>query len=150
MLRRPVLNRNAPAAGWERFAHGADVGVRGFGASPAEAFAQAALALTSVITDPQTVRPERRIRIACAAPDRELLFVDWLNRLISTMAVENMLFGRFDVTVAGDRLEAEIFGEPIDVARHQPAVEVKGATFTELRVDRAEDGRWRAQCVVDV
>lgn len=150
MRLRHVLDPDAPGVGWETFAHGADVGVRGYGASPAEAFAQAALALTSVITDPQTVRPKRRIRIACAAPDRELLFVDWLNKLISTMAIENMLFGRFDVTVAGDRLEAEIFGEPIEVARHRPAVEVKGATFTELRVDRDEAGRWRAQCVVDV
>lgn len=152
MIHRPLhaQARDATAAGWETFAHGADVGVRGFGASPADAFAQAALALTSVITDPRIVRPQRRIRIACAAPDREVLFVDWLNKVISTMAIENMLFGRFDVRVAGDRLEAEILGEPIDVARHRPAVEVKGATFTELRVDQDEDGRWCAQCVVDV
>src|SRR5262252_8706485 len=32
------------------FAHDADVGVRGWGATPAEAFEQAALALTAVVT----------------------------------------------------------------------------------------------------
>ena len=37
-------------ARWEHFPHDADVGVRGFGPTPAEAFAQAALALTAVAT----------------------------------------------------------------------------------------------------
>lgn len=137
-------------AGWETFPHGADVGVRGYGPTPAEAFAQAAVALTSVITDPASVRGERRIEIACAAPDREVLLVDWLNRLISIMAIEGMLFGRFEVELEDGFLKAAAFGEPIDGARHRPAVEVKGATFTELQVARDEDGRWRAQCVVDV
>jgi SHS2 domain-containing protein len=31
-----------------------------------------------------------------------------------------------------------------------PAVEVKGATLTELKVSRNADGLWTAQCVVDV
>ena len=38
-------------AGWEHFPHDADVGVRGFGATAAEAFEQAALALTAVVTN---------------------------------------------------------------------------------------------------
>jgi tRNA nucleotidyltransferase (CCA-adding enzyme) len=29
-------------------------------------------------------------------------------------------------------------------------VEIKGATFTELKVGQDEQGRWLAQCVVDV
>ena len=33
-------------AGWEHFPHDADIGIRGFGATPAEAFEQAAVALT--------------------------------------------------------------------------------------------------------
>jgi SHS2 domain-containing protein len=41
-------------------------------------------------------------------------------------------------------------GEPVDVERHRPAVEVKGATCTELAVERLADGSFRAQCVVDV
>jgi tRNA nucleotidyltransferase (CCA-adding enzyme) len=38
----------------------------------------------------------------------------------------------------------------VRVERHQPAVEVKGATYTALKVARDEQGRWVAQCVVDV
>ena len=40
---------------WEHFEHGADVGVRGIGPTPASAFEQAALALTAVITEPDAV-----------------------------------------------------------------------------------------------
>ncbi|HEX5378480.1 MAG TPA: archease [Phenylobacterium sp.] len=137
-------------AGWETFAHGADVGVRGRGPTLADAFVQAAIALTSVITDPACVRPERRIEVTCEAPDREVLFLDWLNSLISAMAIENMLFSRFGVEIEGNRLKGHAFGEAIDPTRHRPTVEVKGATFTELQVTKDKGGRWRAQCVVDV
>jgi SHS2 domain-containing protein len=43
-----------------------------------------------------------------------------------------------------------VHGEPVDVARHTPAVEVKGATLTELAVRQEADGTWVAQCVLDV
>jgi SHS2 domain-containing protein len=35
---------------WEHFEHKADIGVRGFGNKPAEAFEQAALAMSAIIT----------------------------------------------------------------------------------------------------
>ena len=69
-------------AGWQHFPHQADVGVRGLGATLAQAFEQAALALTAVITDLADVSPREMIRLSCDAPDAELLLVDWLNVLI--------------------------------------------------------------------
>jgi SHS2 domain-containing protein len=135
---------------WEHFPHEADVGVRGLGATLEEAFEQAALALTSVISDPAAVTPREMILLSCEAPDDELLFVDWLNALVYEMATRNMLFSRFEVQLAGHRLGAKAWGEALDVARHRPAVEVKGATYTALKVARQPDGGWLAQCVVDV
>ena len=135
---------------WEHFAHGADIGIRGFGRSPAEAFEHAAQALTAVVTDPTGVRPLEAVHVECEVPDRELLFCEWLNSLVFVMATRRMLFSRFEVTLEGDRLRAEAWGEPVDVARHAPAVEVKGATLTELAVREDPSGRWRAQCVLDV
>lgn len=145
-----AANKETAIRAWETFPHGADMGVRGYGTSLAEAFANAALALTSVITDPALVRPRIRTEIACSAPDREVLLLDWLNQLISRMSADRRLFGRFEVEIEHGRLAAVAFGEPIDLARHAPAVEVKGATFTELEVSQDPHGRWRAQCVVDV
>jgi SHS2 domain-containing protein len=135
---------------WEHFPHEADMGVRGMGATLEQAFAQAALALTAVVTDPASVVPSTMIQLACEAPDVELLFVDWLNALIFEMATRSMLFSRFKVRLEGQRLNANVWGEALDVARHHPAVEVKGATYTALEVAQQPDGGWLAQCVVDV
>ena len=144
-----MQTRTATAGSWEHYEHGADLGVRGFGATQAQAFEQAALALTAAVTDPRAVRPPEHIEIRCEAPDAELLLAGWLNALVYEMSTRKMLFSRFSVEIQGMRLKADAWGEPIDVARHHPAVEVKGATFTTLRVARHGDG-WMAQTVVDV
>ena len=143
MLSRSVRN-------WEHFPHQADTGIRGMGSTKEAAFEAAALALTAVITDPEFVAPTQVVSIACEAPDDELLLIDWLNALVYEMATRKMLFSRFDVHFDNHALRATAWGEPVEIARHQPAVEVKGATYTALSVKRDEQGGWIAQCVVDV
>jgi SHS2 domain-containing protein len=136
--------------GWEHYAHGADIGVRGIGRSMAEAFEQAAVALAGVITDPARVEARTEVTIECEAPDPEVLLVDWLNALVYEMAVRRMILARFRVSLEGNQLHGTAWGEETDVARHEPAVEVKGATYTDLFVGRNPSGAWIAQCVVDV
>jgi tRNA nucleotidyltransferase (CCA-adding enzyme) len=135
---------------WEHFPHAADVGVRGIGRTPAAAFAQAALAMTAAVTDLELVEPREVVEVHCAAPDDELLLVDWLNGLVYEMATRSMLFSRFEVEIDAGSLRGRAWGEKVDVEKHAPAVEVKGATYTSLRVAQERDGTWIAQCVVDV
>jgi tRNA nucleotidyltransferase (CCA-adding enzyme) len=137
-------------AHWEHFPHQADVGVRGLGATLEQAFEQAALALTAVITDLAIVAPKEMLQLSCMAPNAELLLTDWLNSLIFEMVTRNMLFSRFEVHLEDSRLTAKVWGEALEVARHHPAVEIKGATYTALKVAQQPDGGWLAQCVVDV
>jgi SHS2 domain-containing protein len=131
----PAGNRPATAtpsgASWELFPHGADVGVAGSGTTKAEAFRHSA------------------VDVSCRAPSDELLLVEWLDALIFEMATRSMLFADYSVAIDGGELHATAWGEPVDPGLHAPAVEVKGATLTALRVGEA-DGVWRAQCVVDV
>jgi tRNA nucleotidyltransferase (CCA-adding enzyme) len=135
---------------WEHFSHEADIGVRGFGLTKEAAFAQAALAALAVIVDLEAVHAREPIDLVCEAPDDVLLLVDWLNAVVFEIATRKMLFSRFEVHIDGQRLEARLWGEPIDLERHRPCVEIKGATYTEARVDHTADGSWVAQCVVDV
>ena len=125
------------------------MGVRGVGATKAQAFEQVALALTAVVTELGTIEPRQPIEVECEAPDDELLLADWLNTLIFEMSARKMLFSRFSVRLDGQHLHGRAWGEPVDRARHQPAVEIKGATYTSLRVAQ-ENGEWVAQTVVDV
>jgi len=138
------------AARWEHFAHGSDVGVRGFGPTMAEAFEQAALALTAVVADLSTIQARQSVDVRCDAEDSELLLVNWLNAVIYEMAVRRMLFNEFHVVVDGNSLRGTLVGERVDPGRHEVAVEAKGATVTALRVDRSPNGEWRAQSVIDV
>ena len=135
--------------GWEQFPHDADVGLRGFGLTIEQAFEQTALALAAVVTDAEIV-PRSAVEIQAEAPDVELLLVEWLNAVIYEMAVRRMLFGRFAVRISGTRLQATLWGEPIDPERHAPACEPKGATLTALHVGADANGIWSASCVVDV
>ena len=134
---------------WSDFPHEADIGLRGSGPTKAEAFEAIGLALTAVVTDPEKVTASDRIEIRCNGPDDENLLVDWLNSLIYEMAVRKMLFRDFRVSIVDGKLTAEVRGEKVDRDRHEPAVEVKGATYTALNVAETDDG-WSAQCVVDV
>lgn len=109
---------------WEHFSHQADMGIRGHGASKEEAFEQVAVVLTAVITDPEKVQPVTCVTIRREDPDDELLFAEWINALVYEIATRKMLFSRFRVVLSGDSLVGEAWGEPVDVEKHQPAVEV--------------------------
>ncbi|HOK95635.1 MAG TPA: archease [Anaerohalosphaeraceae bacterium] len=135
---------------WEHFHHQADIGIRGIGQTLDEAFAEGATALMAVICSPQQVRPEKEVDICCHCDEKDLLFADWINALIYEMDVRKMLFGRFEVHIEDSCLKAKAWGEPTDPNRHETAVEVKAATYMELKVYQNPAGLWIAQCVVDV
>jgi len=150
-------------SGWEHFPHQADIGIRGLGSTKEQAFEQAALALTAVVADLDKVEPKEKVKINCQTIPRqardgeqsrtiddELLLFDWLNSLLYEMDTRKMLFSRFEVHINQDNLTAIARGQKIDISKHQPAVEVKAATYQDLRVRQDESGTWIAQCVVDV
>jgi SHS2 domain-containing protein len=143
------MTETAADARWEHFPHDADIGLRGFGRTAAQAFEQAALGLTAVVTDAE-VAARDRVEVSCDRGDLELLLVDWLDAIIYEMAVRRMLFGRYAVEIEGTLLHGTLWGEAVDVARHRPACEPKGATLTALKVARGENGIWTAACVIDV
>ncbi|MBI2521105.1 MAG: archease [Bdellovibrio sp.] len=134
---------------WEHFSHEADVGIRGFGSTMEEAFAMAIIALTAIVANPDTVEPKIKIQITCHDEDVELLFYDWINSVIYEMDTKNMLFSIAKVHIDNSYLEGEIWGEIIVPEKHDPAVAVKGATMTELKVSTTGK-QWITQCVVDV
>ena len=143
-----ALVPNSP--GWTLEPHDADIIVCGLGDTEAEAFANAARALTAAVTPLECIALDESVAIRCEAPDPEMLLFDWLNAVIFEMATRGMLFGDFQVIIEGGTLAAELRGEAVDPFRHAPAVEPKGATLSELSVRRLDDGRWAARCLVDV
>jgi SHS2 domain-containing protein len=134
---------------YETFEHQADIGIRGFGATMEDAFANAAVALYSVMVNISRVEQKEFRGVNVSADDQEQLLVEWLNALLADSDIERMVFSRFEVRIEGNRLAGTAWGEHLERDRHQAHVEVKGATYHQLSV-RQERGRFVVQCVVDV
>ena len=134
---------------YETFEHESDIGIRGFGKTVEEAYENAAIALYSVMVNVGSIKPHDMRTISVSAPDHELLFVEWLNALLSLSDIERMVFSKFEVAISGMSLAGRAWGEHLDRDRHQPHVEIKAATYHMLCVKEERD-RFIAQCVVDV
>ena len=134
---------------WELYSHTADMGIRGFGDTMGEAFEAAAVAMVAVNVDPEKIEQKQKIEITCTEQDNELLFIAWLNSLIYEMATRKMLFSKFHVIIKDGQLTGYAWGEKLDLQKHQPVVEIKGISYSDLKVTQ-ENGKWVAQCIVDI
>ena len=129
--------------------HTADVGVIAYGADIKQAFANAARALFSLITELDDVQEVLCRDIEVTATDKESLLVEWLNELIYLFDTENIIFKRFDITELNNtRLRAKNYGEKVDSARHKLKTGVKAATYHMLKVDK-DDG-YKVQVIFDI
>jgi SHS2 domain-containing protein len=138
------------AAGYETFEHGADIGIRGWAQSQEQAFAQAALAMFSLIRpDLESISPSRQVFVRTEGYDLESLLVAWLNSLLTQADIQELIFCRFEPRIQGLQLTGWAYGQEYSQDPELQGVEVKGATFNELLV-QAQQGLWLAQCVVDV
>lgn len=128
--------------------HTADVGLIAYGRTLAEAFANAAYGLFSIIAELKTVRETESRHLELSEDDPEALLFEWLNRLIYLFDVEMLLLKRFEIRdFDGYRLKATGYGEKYDPSRHQLKTGVKSATYHMLKVDRENK---RVQVILDV
>ena len=134
---------------WELYSHTADMGIRGFGDTMAQAFEAAAIAMVAVNVDPEKIEQKQKIEVTCTEQDNELLFIAWLNRLIYEMATRKMLFSKFRVVIKNGELTGYAWGEKLDLKKHEPVIEIKGISYSDLKVTQ-ENGKWIAQCIVDI
>ena len=122
---------------FEFIEHTADTGLIAYGERLAEAFANAAYGMFSMMTDPDDVREVESRRVTVSEPDSEALLFAWLNDLIYLFDVETILFSRFEITEFTEgKLEAVCHGEKYDTSRHHLKTEVKSATYHMLEVNR--------------
>jgi SHS2 domain-containing protein len=128
--------------------HTADMGLVAYGKSLAEAFANAAYGLFSLIVEPNKVKEKESRKVTVQAQDTEGLLFNWINELIYIFEVERLLFKSFDITeFTGQSLEATCWGEKYDPSRHQLKTGVKSATYHMLKVDGKKN---RVQVIFDV
>ncbi len=142
--------KQATGKSFEVIDHTADVGIIAYGTEIKQVFANAALALFSLITELDNIREELKYDLEVASEDRESLLVEWLNELIYLFDAEHILLKKFDVhSLSNTRLKVTCYGEKIDPSRHRIKTGVKAATYHMLRIDKDTKG-YKAQIIFDI
>jgi tRNA nucleotidyltransferase (CCA-adding enzyme) len=137
-------------AGWEQFDVDADVGVRAWGPTRAEAFAQAALGVFALIVAPDEVDEREHREIRAQADSPETLLVNWVNECLYVHEIEGFVVRRVSVLQVSDTVaHGVLYGEPLDTGRHRPGTVVKAATLHRTTVVERE-GRHQVSVIVDV
>ena len=130
--------------------HTADVGIIAYGADVEQLFSNAALALFSLITEPENVEEKLHLDLEVSSEDRDSLLVEWLNELIYLFDVKNILFKRFDIeSLTRNQLKAICYGEDFDPMKHKIKIGVKAATYHMLKLDK-DGGEYKAQVIFDI
>ncbi|MBU2535681.1 MAG: archease [Chloroflexota bacterium] len=133
---------------FELIEHTADMGLVAYGHDLAEAFANAAYGLFSIIADLGRVQERESCQVELKEEDTETLLFEWLNYLLYIFDVEMLLLKRFDIErFDGSVLTAICYGEKYDPSRHRLKTGVKSATYHMLKVDREKN---QVQVILDV
>ena len=162
--------------GFEIIDHPSDVGIRVVAGSIEKLFELAAAGMFSLMTEIGKVEPAvtKKVRITGEPGSGiEGLFIYWLEKLLYLYEVQKMLFSEFKVlrimekdcvsrnTNALDKcdmslpeypfIEAKIYGEKIDLDKHEILVSVKAPTYHMLEIIKEKDtGLWKGQVIFDV
>jgi SHS2 domain-containing protein len=137
-------------AGYEHFEVEADVGVRAWGATLAEAFAQTALGVFALVVPPEDVSVRETREVRAQGESHEILLVSWINECLYVHEIEGFAVHHVSVTAEpGAFVHGELHGEPIDPERHRLGTVVKAATLHRIAVTPSP-GRYETRLVVDV
>jgi SHS2 domain-containing protein len=133
---------------FELIEHTADVGLIAYGEDLAEAFANAAYGMFSIIAELDAVRETESRSVEISEDDLEGLLFEWLNSLIYLFDVDMLILRRFDIIdLDGCQLKALCYGEKYDPSRHHLKTGVKSATYHMMAVDGKKN---QVQVIFDI
>jgi SHS2 domain-containing protein len=135
---------------YETFEHTADVGIRAFGRTEKELFANAACGMFDLMAELKNVLATESLPIRLEGADREDLLVRWLGELLYHSSARGYLYKNFSIShLDSTSLEAVARGEPFDPSRHKMKMEIKAVTYHQVEVKEV-DGRWEGKVIFDV
>lgn len=119
--------------------HTADAYVEAYGTSLEEAFENAALATTDVMTEVEKVEAKEEETFTVEAQDEFALLYSWLEEILLEFELKGKLYSRFEVsaieeTSDGFRLRAKAWGEDYDSEKHPSKVGIKAATYHQMEI----------------
>lgn len=142
--------------------HTSDIGISVIADTLKELFEKSAYGMFSLLVDKmKEVFCKKKLKIKVDGIDPESLLVNWLNELLYVYNTKKMLFSKFKLNIYSDKnrrdknkeilkLSAEIFGEKIIPQKHNICIEIKSATYHNLKIQRLVSGKYQTQIIFDV
>jgi len=129
--------------------HTADAKFKAYGKTMEEAFSNAALAMFSVMTKTEMVRPEIEKKIEVKGNDLKSLLYSFLEELLFLMDSEAFVLNNIKkIKINKKALSATAVGDVIS-DKYELHGEVKAVTYNEMEIKK-EKGKTVVQVVVDL
>ncbi|MFQ5831322.1 MAG: archease [Candidatus Thorarchaeota archaeon] len=132
--------RKMSGRGFRYHEHTADITIECWAPTLESAFEEAALATFEVIVGTSTVRPKNPIDISVQGIDLEELLVEWIGRLLALVDINVEFYSKFEIqeiseSPEGFSLKGRVWGEEIDLDRHETRTEVKAMTYADMKIE---------------
>lgn len=143
--------------------HTADVEFEAYGKTLEQAFENAALAMFSVITEPEKVEPKIKKEFTVESEDLKSLLYDFLERFLVFQDSANLVFSKcrvFEIKKIRQikkekleeetyTLEAEASGEEFSEEKHESRSAVKAVTYHNMAIGR-KNGIFFVHVILDI
>ena len=131
------------------FEHTADAKFEAYGKSLGEAFTNAALAMYSIMIDPEKIKGQVKKKIAVEGKDDMAILYNFLEELLFLLDTEGFLLHDVEnIKISEGKLTAIVIGDT-DVDKYDVEGEVKAVTYNDMKISE-KNGKITAQVVVDL
>jgi SHS2 domain-containing protein len=147
----PLTTIHRTMKSYEILDHTADILLKSYGPSLAEAFEHAAVGMFDQIYLTTDVKPIGEFQVDLQNDDIEQLLVEWLSELLYIHETQKVVFAKFTVNLdeKNNKLVSQAYGENIDPEKHVIANEIKAVTYHMLEIGQ-EDGTYFVKVLLDI
>ena len=133
--------------------HTADAKFQAYGKNIEEAFANAAIAMFTILTDTKKIEQKKKKKIEVKGTDLKALLVNFLEEFIYMLDADNFLLNTIEnikikKAIGGYELSAEAVGD-LNPEKYKTKGDIKAVTYNEMEI-KEEKGNCMVQVVVDI
>ena len=123
----------------EEYEASGDLGFRAKGPDLPSVVAAIAQRLVSALLPLETIREQETRSLDVSGEEEEEQIVNFLNEVLFLVFGYRWLPRRIASIIWGERIKAELIGEPLDSKRHRIEREIKAVTYHNLSITRTQD-----------
>lgn len=138
---------------YELIDHTADLSIKVYGKDLEELLKNSSAAMMDVICDLNTIELKNQYSVSSSGNSEEELLVNLLQELLYLHEVKKLLFCKFEFKINDNiknrEVEGNVWGEEIDFSRHDLLNDIKGVTYSDLKVEH-KNGKLSAKITFDI